>query len=322
MGVETKSSPLRGQLDDAAVCEQIAFAHARTFALASHLLPRAKRRAAYAIYAFCRTADDIVDVTGAGTSPDAAAAGLGAWRAAVRDALEHDAPHPVLRELRAAVVDFGVPAGAIEALLDGVERDLRPQRYASWPELARYCEGVASSVGEMCVAVFGVVGGPAETERARHHARTLGLAMQVTNILRDVGEDAARGRCYLPAEELALFDLTHDDVLSHHLEDRRDAWRAFMAFQVARARLFYRDALPGIALLERDAQRCALACATGYAEILSAIEQIGYTTFARRAVVRPTVMLRVLTRSWLRRPPALAGVHPAAVATRSPRDAH
>lgn len=304
MGVASTLPPASGSLDDAAVCEQISVAHARTFALASHLLPRPKRRAAFALYAFCRTADDLVDATTTGTAPGTAAQALQAWHRAVITALDGDSDHPVLRELHLAVDRFHVPRMAIEDLLAGVRRDLAPARYQTWPELARYCESVASSVGEMCVAVFGVSGGEVEAAQARGHARTLGLAMQLTNILRDVGEDAARGRCYLPSEELAAHGLAVEDVLEHRLNQRRDSWQHFMAFQIARARRLYREALPGIPLLHADAQRCALACASGYAEILSAIERIGYATFARRAVVRPTAMLRILTRSWLRRVPA------------------
>lgn len=290
--------------NDAKVCERVASTHARTFTLASRLLPVAKRRGAYAVYAYCRTADDIVDLATTDANADVRAA-LTGYRASMHRAFEQRSSDPVLRELVWAVAEFGVPRGALDELLDGVERDLAPVAYNSWDELAAYCEGVASSVGEMCTAIFGVPGGPEQRRAAVGHARTLGLAMQLTNILRDVGEDARRGRCYFPADDLAMFDLSRRDVLENRLAERWNRWQSFVAFEVARARMLYRDALPGIALLARDAQRCALACAAGYAEILSVIEQMNYDTISRRAVVSPRGLFRVLTQACLLRAPRL-----------------
>lgn len=289
---------------DAEVCERVAARHARTFALASRLLPVPKRRGAYAVYAFCRTADDIVDLSAAGGTHDVRER-LAAFRADMHRAFEQPSSDPVLRELVWAVGEFRVSRDALEELLDGVERDLQPTSYRTWDDLTAYCAGVASSVGEMCAAIFGVPGGPEDRARAVAHARTLGLAMQITNILRDVGEDTRRGRCYFPSEELAMFDLSPQDVLLNRLAARWDRWRSFVAFQVARARTLYQDALPGIALLERDAQRCALACAAGYAEILSVIEEMDYDSVSRRAIVSPRAFVRVLTQSYLLRLPRL-----------------
>jgi phytoene synthase len=127
--------------------------------------------------------------------------------------------------------------------------------------------------------------------------------MQLTNILRDVGEDAGRGRCYLPDEDLERFSLSRDDVLAARPLERSPSWRELMAFEITRARELYREAVPGIALLRRDAQRCALACASGYAAILGAIEDHRYDTLTRRVVVGPLTRARVLVRSWLRLPP-------------------
>jgi phytoene synthase len=158
-------------------------------------------------------------------------------------------------------------------------------RYQTWDALAVYCEGVASTVGEMCTFVFGVPAGSEARMRALRYARTLGLAMQLTNILRDVGEDARLGRCYLPDEDLAMFGLSRDDVLHDPDLARDERWRPFMAFEIGRARALYQAAVPGIWLLAPDAQRCASACAWGYASILSAIEKQEYDTISRRAVV-------------------------------------
>ena len=182
-------------------------------------------------------------------------------------------------------------------LLDGVARDCTPSSYATWPELARYCVGVASSVGEMCTYVFGVVGDDAVRTRALRYARTLGVAMQLTNILRDVGEDARSGRCYLPDADLAQFDLARADVLRGGLAtDER--WRAMMAYEIGRARSLYETAMPGIALLAPDARQCATACAVGYAGILGAIEAIGYDTFTVRARLGTAARASVLWSAW------------------------
>jgi 15-cis-phytoene synthase len=282
--------------------------HARTFALASRLLPRHKRRGVYAVYAFCRTADDIVDRA---TDPRGAATALSRlreYRNAFNAAMHQPPRDEVLRELVRAMARFEIPRAPFETLLAGVERDLSSARYATWNDLQRYCRGVASSVGEMCTAVFGTTGGWDERERALGHARTLGLAMQLTNILRDVGEDAGRGRVYLPEEDLRRFSLSREQVLDGTAVRAATSWRALMRFQIARARELYRAAAPGIALLQSDAQRCALACASGYAEILAAIEAIEFDSFSRRAVVRRTELLRVLVRVWTRRLPELPPV--------------
>ena len=268
-------------VDDAAQCRQIVRTHARTFWLASHFLTPEKRRSAYALYAFCRVADDLVDLAES-ASPTVTAVRLDLYRRLLRDALDDRPEGPVFRELNRAVRLHAVPATVLHELLEGIARDCTPTHYSTWPELYRYCEGVASTVGEMCTYVFGVTGGDDVRRRALTHARILGIAMQLTNILRDVGEDARRGRCYLPDEDLAQFHLRRADVL-RGLRPTDERWRALMAFEVARARSLYASSMPGIALLAPDSQRCAMACAVGYSGILGAIEAIGYDTFATRA---------------------------------------
>ena len=268
-------------VDDAAQCRRIVRTHARTFWLASHFLNPDKRRSAYALYAFCRVADDLVDMASS-TSPSVTAMRLDAYRRLLRDALDDRPAGPVFRELNRAVRMHDVPAAVLHELLEGIARDCAPARYTTWPELYRYCEGVASTVGEMCTYVFGVAGGDDVRRTALTHARILGIAMQLTNILRDVGEDARRGRCYLPDEDLARFQLRRDDVLGG-VRPTDERWRELMAFEIERARGLYASAMPGIALLAPDSQRCAMACAIGYSGILGAIEAIGYDTFSTRA---------------------------------------
>ena len=355
---------------DARRCAAVVREHARTFYFASWLLPAEKRRAAYALYAFCRVADDLVDRAQGrfGRAPSTAevARQLGEYEraldltlAAAPGSAAHAltaarlpgaaAPHAaVFRELREVLDRYGVPEPVLRELLAGVARDLAPTRYATWPELVAYCEGVASSVGEMCTYVFGVTAAPAAAPgatdrrgdtpearsreartRALRYARTLGVAMQLTNILRDVGEDARRGRCYLPDDALAGFGLSCDDVLTNQALGADERWRPFMAYMVGRARALYEAAAPGIPLLAPDARRCAAACASGYAGILGAIERAGYDTVTRRAHVSTARRAAVLWQAWRWREPApgdvCAGTGPRlywdAVAGAAPPDA-
>jgi len=276
--------------------------HARTFALASYLLPPPKRRAAFALYAFCRVADDLVDAPGGAASPHVARQ-LADYARQLEAALAGRPEGPVFRELRRAMDTYGVPDTVLHELLAGVARDLRRTRYESWSDLAAYCEGVASSVGEMCTYVFGVQGGAEVQRRALRYARVLGVAMQLTNILRDIGEDARAGRCYLPEEDLRMFGLTADEVLDNPALPRDERWRPFVAYEIGRARALYLAAMPGIALLSPDAQRCASACAHGYAGILSAIEAIGYDTVSTRARLSHAARAAVLWNAWRYRTP-------------------
>ncbi len=267
---------------DAHYCERLTRRHARTFYLASLLLPGIKRRGAYALYAFCRVADDLVDGPAA-ASPLSTAAQLAAYRTRLDEALQGRPSGPVFRELAWAVAHFGLPIAALHELLDGVAADLSRSRWETWVELERYCQGVAGSVGEMCAAIFGTAGAQATSATVVGRARALGVAMQLTNILRDVGEDARRGRCYLPIDELARHQLTPDDIFSGRLEPADARWQGMMRVQVERARRWFAAAQPGITILESDAQRCAHACAIGYARILDAIERNGYDSLHRRA---------------------------------------
>lgn len=266
------------------VCGNIVRRHARTFALASAFLPIAKRRATYALYSFCRLADDAVDRAGPG-GRDAVRDSLRTLRAQLDAALNGGCAGPVMHETAWAMRRYGIPMAPIDELVDGVARDLDPTDYRDWPSLHAYCEGVASSVGELCTHVFGVVGGDDARARAIHCARTLGVAMQITNILRDIGEDAGNGRCYLPDDALRSVGLTRDQVLAADIDVRSAAWRSMMRHFVSRARELYREALPGITLLSPDSRRCAQACAVGYAAILEAIEEADYDTVSMRAHV-------------------------------------
>ncbi|MCC6241215.1 MAG: phytoene/squalene synthase family protein [Gemmatimonadaceae bacterium] len=287
----------RAPESDARECEQITLVHARTFSLASKLLPAEKRRAAYALYAFCRVADDLVDRADS-TNTQLLADQLDAYRNELRAALEGKPSSPIFREIAWVARAYQVSPAPLFELLDGVGRDLVVTTYDTWTELEHYCQGVASSVGEMCTYVFGVPAGPSMRAHAIQYARTLGTAMQLTNILRDVGEDAQRGRCYLPAEDLARFGLTACDVLTNRAVYSAPGWRPMMQYEVGRARALYAAAMPGIALLDPDAQRCAAACASGYAAILTAIEAQQYDTISTRARLGNLARAGILWNAW------------------------
>lgn len=267
-------------------CNELTAQHSRSFHLASALLPAGKREAARALYAFCRISDDTVDELG-----DEAPAHLEAWRAR---ALASTVPagDPVALAWADARTRYQIPGQYAEQLLDGVARDFEQTRYETFEELAAYSYGVASTVGLMSMHIIGF-----QDEEAIAYAVKLGVALQVTNILRDVGEDWRAGRVYLPQEELAAFGLSEDDLAAGHVDDR---WRRFMRFQIARNRRLYEEAWPGIGLLDPDG-RMAIAVAAGvYRAILDDIEAHDYDVFNRRAHVSTWGKVRRLPGLWWR----------------------
>lgn len=276
-------------------CAALVHRHARTFSLASRWLPLAKRRGAYALYATCRVADDLVDEA---TDRATARFNLNRFSRRLELALAGTPDDAVLREMQWAMRAFGIPRHALTALVSSVALDLETTTYDTWAQLEHYCQGVASTVAEMCTHVFGLASTPNASVSREHwdealvYARTLGVAMQLTNILRDVGEDARRGRCYLPSEDLRRFELSREHVLAAPAPLARDPrWHRLMAFEIARARALYAAAQPGLSLLASDARQCATMCAYGYAAILDAIERNGFDTLTRRA--RPHVLARL-----------------------------
>ncbi|NPV46834.1 MAG: phytoene/squalene synthase family protein [Armatimonadetes bacterium] len=273
-----------GLSQDVEVCRCVTATHSRTFYLASALLPRAKREAIRCLYAFCRTTDDLVDLAGSDPHRE-----LMRWREAALGATDyHD--HPILRAWHEVRVRYGIPLLFAAQLIDAVGLDMERKRYATFSELADYCYGVASTVGLMSMCIIGY-----EDPAAVRYAVCLGMALQLTNILRDVGEDWGRGRLYLPAEELACFGLSETDVGAACVDDR---WRDFMQFQIARNRRLYEEAWPGIALLHADGQLAVAAAARLYASILEDIERHDYQVFQRRARVTTVSKLMRLPGIW------------------------
>jgi 15-cis-phytoene synthase len=269
-----------------AYCDSITSAHSRTFSMATALLPPSKRRAMRALYAFCRLSDDIVDcsVGNAGVS-------LAAWR---RKALATAPPPDDLVDVAWADTRFRyrIPQRYAEQLIDGVGRDLCQRRYRTFEDVAAYAYGVASTVGLMSMHIIGFAG-----EQAIPYAIELGVALQLTNILRDIGEDWHSGRLYLPMDELAIYGLTEADLDQGQVDDR---WRAFLRFQIERNRRLYAEANPGIALLSKDGRFAVAAASELYRAILSDIEAYDYDVFGRRAHVNAWGKVRRLSGIWWR----------------------
>jgi phytoene synthase len=254
-----------------AACAQITKAYSRTFYLASAWLPAEKRRAVRALYAFCRISDDLIDRND--TDPQAS---LEDWR---RSALHKPPPyhHPVILAWADTRACFHIPRRYAEQLIDGVARDLHQNRYATFEDLSAYCYGVASTVGLMAMHIVGF-----DSQEAIPYALKLGVALQLTNILRDVGEDWRAGRLYLPLEELAQFGLSEADIAAGNLDGR---WQAFLDYQLSRNRELYAQSIPGIALLSPDGRFAIAAAAELYQAILKDIEAHRGDVFARRAHV-------------------------------------
>jgi len=291
--LETRSTPSAAipehPLLEAAyqACGEITRRNSRTFDLASALLPPAKRRAVRALYAFCRTSDDLVD-----HRPDAdPQRDLADWRARTLSARPAE-DDPVALAWGDTRRRYTIPVRYAEQLLDGVASDLTHEGYRSFDELAGYCYRVASTVGLMAMHIIGFSG-----KEAIPYAVRLGIALQLTNILRDIGEDWRNGRVYLPREELAEFGLSESDLAAGKVTPR---WRAFMRYQIQRARRLYAEAWPGIAMLNRDG-RLAIAAAAGlYEGILDEIERADYDVFTRRAHLSTRKKLSRLPGLWFR----------------------
>jgi len=282
MDAQTEGLRLAPQPADWTRCRDIAREHGRSFYFASRCLPPARRRAALATYAFCRIADDIVD-RAAEAGPDAAATALARWEAQLGRPVD-----PVAIAFAFARQQFSVPEQPVRDLLAGMHMDLTTTRYATWEELRTYCYHVAGTVGLMVAPIFGC-----RAPQALAHAENLGIAMQLTNILRDVWEDAQLGRVYLPVSELAAFGCDPDAIVAGQPGDR---FPDLMAFQINRARALYADALRGVRSLAPSGRFATLAASTLYAAILTEIEALECDVFRIRAHVSSARKVRALPR--------------------------
>lgn len=280
------ATPAGTQLSLAAaygVCEQMTRQHSKSFFFSSQFLPAAKRRAVRALYAFCRTSDDVVDMAQGDPTP-----ALATWVRRVRAPLP-PADDAVLLAWHDTRTSYGLAAALIDELLAGIAMDLSISRYATFADLWLYCYRVASVVGLLSIGIVGAAPG------AVPYAIKLGVALQLTNILRDVGEDAQRGRVYLPAEDMERFGLCADDILAG-VCDRR--FRALLDFEIARTHQLYAESWPGIALLPADSRLAIGAAARIYRGILDKVVANGYDVYTRRAHLTAREKVLLLPGIW------------------------
>ena len=271
-----------------AYCRAVTRAIARTFYYGSLFLSPAKRRAAWALYAFCRAADDLADES---ERPEDAHAELGWWRAALVETYAGRPRGPVMIAWADVLAHYPVPLEPALELLDGVAMDLAGASYPTYDALRTYCYRVAGTVGLLMAPILGYT-----DARALPHAVDLGIAMQLTNIVRDVGEDAARGRVYLPDDDFARCGYSRAEL------DRGAVTPAFarlLECQMARAEALYASGLRGIAYLHPDARLAIALSATLYRGIHDRVRRNSYDVFTHRAHVSPAGKLAALPKAWL-----------------------
>ena len=271
-------------MDPHEYCASKAAASGSSFYYAFRFLPPRKKAAIQALYAFCREVDDAVDKV---SDPQAAATRLGFWRGEIEAVFSGTPQHPVGRALAEVVPEFGLDEAYFHEIIDGVAMDLEQDRYATFTELQLYCYRVASVVGLLSIEIFGY------TQRAtRDYAHRLGIAFQLTNILRDVGEDAASGRIYLPQEDLEAFGVTEGALL----EGRAEAgFRDLLAFEVERARNAYDEALAELPQQDRWNQLPGLVMAAIYRQVLEQVAHDPDKVLVERVGLSP---LRKLWIAW------------------------
>lgn len=275
-------------MDPHRYCQEKAATSRSSFYPAFRFLPAERRRAITAFYAWCREVDDVADEC---RDPGVARAKLAWWRGEVDRLYEGVPQHPVTQALREAVERFGIAREQLLEVMDGVEMDLAQQRYPDFRALRLYCHRVAGVVGEVSAQIFGY------SERATlKYAALLGLALQLTNIIRDVGEDARRGRIYLPLEELAAYGVREADILAGRASP---AFQNLMEFQYQRAVATYAEALARLPAADRRAQRPGLVMAAIYRTLLEEIRLDGFRVLEHRITLPPLRKRLIAWRTWL-----------------------
>jgi phytoene synthase len=269
-------------------CQQKAAASGSSFYYSFLFLPPEGRRAITALYAFCREVDDVVDE---GMDPQLAQAKLAWWRGEVANLFAGKAQHPVTRALEPHREKFGLSAARLNEIIDGMEMDLRQSRYLDWAGLEAYCYRVASVVGLLAAGIFGY-----RDPRTLDYAKDLGIAFQLTNIIRDVGEDARKNRVYLPMEDLQRFGVPAADLLQAR---ESSAFRSLMAFEAERARSYYERALAALPTADRRAQRPGLIMAAIYRALLEEIQRDGFRVLSQRTSLTPLRKFWIAWRTWI-----------------------
>jgi phytoene synthase len=275
-------------------CQAKAAASGSSFYYSFRFLPPDRRRAIIAFYAFCREVDDIADEC---HDANLARSKLAWWRDELARLYAGTPEHPVTLALAEAITPFHLPQDAFEQIIDGMEMDVdfangQSVRYPDFKSLRLYCHRVAGVVGEVAAAIFGI------TDRATlKYANKLGLAFQLTNIIRDVGEDARRDRIYLPADELAQFGVSAADLMQARMSDN---FRQLMAFQTDRALQTYAEAMALLPAADRKAQRPGLIMAAIYHALLEEIRADGFQVLDRRTSLTPLRKLWLAWRTWMK----------------------
>jgi phytoene synthase len=268
-------------------CQDRAAASGSSFYYSFRFLPPERRRAITALYAFCREVDDVVDEC---HDLNVARAKLAWWRGEV-SAIYHGTPqHPVSQALAPAARTYDLAEELLAEIIDGMEMDLEQDRYADFRSLQLYCYRVASVVGQLAASIFGY-----SDRHTLKYAHDLGLAFQLTNILRDVGEDARRGRIYIPLDELRRFGVTELDILQGR---ESEATRRLLAFQAERARAYYQQALAELPEQDRKAQRPGLIMAAIYIATLKEIERENFRVLNQRISLTPLRKLWIAWKTW------------------------
>jgi phytoene synthase len=268
-------------------CQQKAAASGSSFYYAVRFLPPERRCAITALYAFCREVDDVVDEC---SEISLARGKLAWWREEVANLLAGQPRHPVSHALAPAVARHGVTGEQLGEIIHGVELDLTRKRHADFASLERYCYYVAGVVGMLAAGILGY-----RDPRTLEYARTLGTALQLTNIIRDVGEDARKDRIYLPQDEMQRFGVSTPDLLERRMTEQ---FGRLMAFQAARARRYYRNALELLPPADRRAQRPGLAMAAIYRTLLDEIERDGFRVLSERTSLTPLRKFWLAWKTW------------------------
>ena len=270
-------------------CQEKAAKSGSSFYYSFLFLPPEQRRAITALYAFCREVDDVVDEI---SDPGVAAKTLAWWREEVQALYDGRPQHPVTRALQPAIEPYDIEQARLNEIIDGMEMDLRQSRYLDFAALERYCYHVAGVVGILAARIFGY-----RNPQTLKYAETLGTAFQLTNIIRDVGEDARKNRIYIPMDELQRFGVTAADILNYR---ETENFGALMRFQIERAERYYREALALLPEEDRRAQRPGLVMAAIYRTLLDEIRRDGCKVLNQRTALTPVRKLWIAWRTWLK----------------------
>jgi phytoene synthase len=269
-------------------CRQKAAQSGSSFYYSFLFLPPERRRAITALYAFCREVDDAVDEP---SDPSAARATLAWWRGEVDRLFAGNPQHPVTLALDPAIEPFGITKAQLNAIMGGMEMDLNQNRYLNFASLQLYCHRVAGVVGALAAGIFGY-----RNAKTSEYAEKLGLAFQLTNIIRDVGEDARKNRIYLPLDELKEYGVTAADILN---ANHTESFVRLMRFQAGRARRCYDEALALLPAEDRRAQRPGLMMAAIYRALLDEIAGDDYRVLQQRTALTPIRKLWIAWRTWV-----------------------